>query len=209
MALALLVGTATIGSGVVAAFFVRNRIGGFLDHARNRVGRVFDETGNHVGGFLDETGNRVGRVLDRTEDAVGIARELKEFFVEKIWPIIRPSLRTLSIILLMIAILYCDTILKAKPRANFEMVLAGVIFYGLLTCVLYLALKILLDNLLGVTVNTRCLLDAVIMTLVVAVILTLVVILPSWLLLGDYLIQAYEYIKPSVMDLVECLFYRK
>ena len=194
------------GGGVGAAIFMAYRIEGLLIHA----GRFFDETGNRIGGFFDETGKNVGRVLDRIVDAVDIAiRELKEFFVEKVWPIIRPSLRTLLIILLMIAILYCDTILKARPRANLEMVLAGVIFYILLTCVLYLALKILLDDLLGVTVNTRCLLDAVIMTLVVAVILTLVVMLLSWLLLGDYLIQAYEHIKPSVMNLVECLFYRK
>ena len=143
-------------------------------------------------------GYMLKRVLDRAEDAVeGVADDLKEFVIKNIWPNILPILRILPTLLLIITISYCDAFLKGGPRAISEMLLASGVYYSCWMCALYFILKVLLCDVLRIKVNLE--------RLVIIVVLTLGVLLPSWQMFGIYFLQAHDYIKPNVTDLVEYL----
>lgn len=138
------------------------------------------------------------RVIDRTEVAVeGVAGDLKEFIIKDIWPKVLSILHILSTLLLMITISYCDTFLKDGPRAISESLLANGVHYSCWMCALYFILKVLLYDVLRIKANLEC--------LVIIVVLTLGVLLPSWQVFGISVLQVYDYIKPNVTDLVEYL----
>jgi hypothetical protein len=138
------------------------------------------------------------RLIDRAEDAVeGVADDLKEFVIKKIWPNILPILRILPTLLLMIIISYCDAFLKDGPRPISDLLLANGVYYCCWMCALYFILTVLLCDLLRVKVNLE--------RLVIIVVLTLGVLLPSWQVFGVYFLQFYDYMKPNMTDLVEYL----
>ena len=147
------------GVYLIACYF---GIGKVLDDTRKSVKKVadhakgtLDDVGKNVKKVADDTGKSVGKVADCAQDTVGIVNEIKKFQIEEVWPTIRPILRLLSIILFMIAISYCDAFLKAEPRSNFEtlIVLAVGVLHVFWMCVVYLALSILLEDILRVTVH--------------------------------------------------------
>lgn len=147
---------------------------------------------------IDRATNAVQDVAGDLKDAVkGVAGDLKEFVIKNIWPNILLSLRILSTLLLMITISYCDAFLKDGPRAISEILLANGVYYSCWMCALYFVLEVLLYGVLRVKANLEC--------LVIIVVLTLGVLLPSWQVFGIYILQVYDYIKPNVTDLVEYL----
>lgn len=133
-----------------------------------------------VPAFVDSSGRFLSRIGDAVETTTS---NTSKFLTTKVWPRIVPTLRILPAYLLILIISHCDAFLIAGPRTASEALLAKSVYYICWTCTLYFLLKVLLDDILRVKAKEN---DRI----VIAVALALGVLLPSWEIFGDYLIQS-------------------